>query len=532
MFIYFKEKNELNSKYIDQVLSEFGVEIEINEQDLSRIPTDAPFLCIANRKYPGIDELLLFKLFESYPRAFKMLTFVKTIHSAELKDSFFHLPLPKRLTSKPTYDFEALKMPLVEGDSLGIFLSHLPKNLGNIRRNHLHKKLFKKIKELNVSILPVCIDFENPIVSDFNTINDINSSRKVPPVKVRLRIGKVIKPIEYQGFKSILRFRKFVQSVIYALGSALDVRKLYGTFQEDEEEQAVIIDPITVELLAEDIAQLTFENLLFSYNEYDIFAAPSKNIPNILREIGRLREITFRAVGEGSGKDCDLDEYDIYYHQLFIWDREAKKIVGGYRLGKGDEIFQRFGKQGFYVHSLFKIKPGFYPIMNQSVELGRSFVVEEYQKKRMPLFMLWKGILYFLVSNPNYRYLYGPMSISKYYSEVSKSIIVEFVRKNYYDENLARFLKPRKPFKFKKDKINMKVVLDQMEGDLKNLNAFIETIEPDHMRIPVLLRQYVKQNARFISFNLDPKFSDVLDGFMILDLNDVPYETIAALKKK
>ena len=170
--------------------------------------------------------------------------------------------------------------------------------------------------------------------------------------------------------------------------------------------------------------------------------------------------------------------------------------------------------------------------MQQSVELGRSFVIRKYQKQRLPLFLLWKGILNFLLQNQRYRYLYGPLSISKYYSDISKSIIVAFIKRNYYDKKLARFLKPRKPFKVKVKNVDLDILVENFKGSITKLENFIEDVEPAHFKIPVLMKQYVRQNARFISFNVDPNFSDVLDGFMILDLKDVPDPTIEALKKE
>ena len=148
---------------------------------------------------------------------------------------------------------------------------------------------------------------------------------------------------------------------------------------------------------------------------------PHPTIPNIIREIGRLREVTFREIGEGTNKSIDLDEYDIYYHHLFIWDTEAKLIVGAYRIGLGDEIFYSMGKKGFYVAELFKIKEQFTPVLKKSLELGRSFIRKEYQQKPLPLFLLWKGILKYLIDNPRYRYLIGPVSISNTFSKFSKS---------------------------------------------------------------------------------------------------------------
>ena len=170
--------------------------------------------------------------------------------------------------------------------------------------------------------------------------------------------------------------------------------------------------------------------------------------------------------------------------------------------------------------------------MRESVELGRSYIVPDYQRKRLPLFLLWKGILFYLLKNPEFRYVFGPVSISKYYSNVSKSLIVSFIEKFYFNHELAQYLSPRKPFKIKNEKVDIDILLENLDPEMKNLDSLVEDIEPEHFRIPVLFRQYLKLNARFISFNVDPNFSDCLDGFIILDLNEIPYSMLEALKKE
>jgi putative hemolysin len=159
-----------------------------------------------------------------------------------------------------------------------------------------------------------------------------------------------------------------------------------------------------------------------------------------------MREITFRAVGEGTNRSTDIDEYDFYYHHLIVWDEEAGALVGAYRIGKGREIISQYGAKGFYISSLFRIRKAFEPVLAESLELGRSFIVQEYQKKAMPLFLLWKGLLTVLLQNTEYRYLIGPVSISNEFSEFSKSLIVEFVRNNFFDRDMARYIRPRKKF--------------------------------------------------------------------------------------
>lgn len=293
-----------------------------------------------------------------------------------------------------------------------------------------------------------------------------------------------------------------------------------------------IADAIESIFLEQEIGLLRGSSRVLEQSHFQVFVATAAEIPQVLLEIGRLREITFRSVGEGTGRSRDIDEFDQYYRQLIIWDTAERRIAGGYRLGCGDEIFAQHSVKGFYVSSLFNISPGFFPILGQSLELGRSYIVADYQRKPLPLFLLWKGILAFLLQHPQYRYILGPVSISRQFSDLSRGLMVGFLEKYYFNENLAAHLTPRKPFKVgAKKKFNLPLLIKSIGSDLANLDRFIEGVETKGARLPVLLRQYLRQNARFIGFNLDPNFSDCLDGFMILDMNDLPASTIENLHR-
>lgn len=291
---------------------------------------------------------------------------------------------------------------------------------------------------------------------------------------------------------------------------------------------AKIIDKIKLDLLQQDIFNIK-DFMLFYRKQFTVYRVESKYIPNILKEIGRLREKTFREVGEGTGKAIDLDEYDNHYRQLFIWDTEKLQIVGGYRVGLGDKIFKKIGTNGFYINSLFFVKEEFHHIMKSSIELGRSFVVKEYQKDRLPLFLLWKGIFEFIKTNTKYKYVYGPLSISKYYSKTSKTVIMLFIKFYFYDNEMAKLLSPKTPFE--NEELNSDIIdfFSKTKGKLNELDEFIKIINPLQLKLPVLMRQYLKQNAKFIGFNLDPNFSDALDGFVVLDVSKLPKETIEFL---
>jgi len=301
----------------------------------------------------------------------------------------------------------------------------------------------------------------------------------------------------------------------------------------EENKMESVIDKIAVSALCADLDALGPSQHLISRGDFDVYLAKADDIPNILLEIGRLRELTFREAGEGTGKSMDIDEYDRSYLNLFIWDKKNNKVVGGYRMGMGASIFSKEDLNRFYLSSLFEIDEEAIPILRQSIELGRSYIIPEYQKAYLPFFLLWQGILKVLVQNTQYQYLIGPVSISKYYSGQSKSLIIAFVKRYFFNNKLAAFFKPRTPYTPSIEKFDLESMVDAVPGEnLKDLETFLNTIEPEHIKVPILLKQYTKLNAKFISFNIDPNFSDALDGLMILDVKKLPPSILQLLNEK
>jgi putative hemolysin len=350
---------------------------------------------------------------------------------------------------------------------------------------------------------------------------------------IKLRIGKPIKVADIPENNNSNKLLNYLRARTYALGSGLEEEKKIfnprNLFKIKKKQQEIVraIDPAVLE---KEVEGLRDNYTVWVEKNYEVFIVPTSAIPCTIREIGRLREVTFREVGEGTNMSTDLDEYDIYYHHLFIWDNEAKMVVGAYRIGLGDEIFYSLGKDGFYIAELFKIKEQFTPVLRKSLELGRSWVRKEYQLKPLPLFLLWKGILKYLMDNPRYQYLIGPVSISNSFSNFSKSLIVDYINRNHFDHEMAQFVKPRKKFKVDFSSIDTDLLMSG-EDTFKGLDQLISQIETHNMKVPVLLRQYIGLNAKIISFNIDPKFSDSLDGFLVLDLENVPQDTLDKLGK-
>ncbi len=291
-----------------------------------------------------------------------------------------------------------------------------------------------------------------------------------------------------------------------------------------------IIHAIPSHLIVKEIEALKGETLV-ELRSFQAFVATAEQIPHILQEIGRLREITYREVGEGTGKSLDLDEFDNRCEHIFIWDTENLKIVGAYRILNGKKTFQKLGIKGFYINTLFEIDHNLSHILSLSLELGRSFIIKEYQKRPSPLFLLWKALL-FSVLNSDARYLIGPVSISGEFSEEAKSITMKFLKTHFCLHDLAKYVKPRNVYQPKlPSKFNEEAFFKEVGQDFCKLDKYISRYE-DHYHTPILIRQYISLlNTRVIGFNVDPNFNNCLDALMIMDLSKAPKQTIENLVK-
>lgn len=270
--------------------------------------------------------------------------------------------------------------------------------------------------------------------------------------------------------------------------------------------------------LEREIAGLPIERHLLVAGEYLVCIATAKQIPATLLELGRLREITFRAVGEGTGNSRDLDAFDRHYEHLLVWNREKREVAGAYRLATTDQILKRIGKRGMYTSTLFHLHPNFYEALGPAIELGRSFVRAEYQKSYLPLLLLWKGLGHYVAANPQYRILFGPVSISKDYTPSSRTLMAEYLKSQSSSQDLAAYIKPRRPFRAQGLSGCDPRTFGTLVSNLEDLSELVADLEADHKGIPILLQQYLSLGGQVLEFSVDKKFSNVLDGLIVVDL--------------
>ena len=530
---------------IDAIIKYLDITLEFNENDLKKLPADGSFITVSNHPFGGIDGILLIKLL-SLARSDHKVIANFLLKKVEPISEFVLAVNPFENMPEAGSSIVGLKTAIDHLHNGGV-LSLFP--AGEVSTKYASSLITDRewllsairfIKKSRVPIVPVYFHGTNsPLFHLLGKIHPSLRTAKLPSElfnkrdkAIRVRIGNPISVREQDNFNDIHQFGRYLRSKTYCLDSGTEVKRFFDYSLKGKKSPDEIIPPRPQLLIEKEIAWLKKEGFLFSVKNYDVYCAPTLLIPIIHSELGRLREITFRKVGEGTNRSTDIDEFDLYYRQLIIWDTQEKKIVGGYRIGLGDEIMEQYGVSGFYTHSLFRMKKSFNGILRQSVELGRSFVVSEYQRKPLPLFLLWKGILYFLLKNPEYRYLIGPVTISDTYSDISKELIIRHIMANYYDYNLSRMVRPRKRFKIKTEDIQLNEAMKHLTPQLSSLDKFIGDVDRNNNGLPVLLKKYLGLNAKIIAFNIDPKFNDCVDGMILLDIFDIPKSTIELLSKE
>jgi len=540
--IYDKHKHLDHLEFLNALLNEFQIKFEIPEEDLKRLPKDGAYITISNHPLGGIDGVLLLKLMLEQRSDYKIIANFLLQRIDPIKSHIMPVnPFEDHKEAKSSLaGFKQSIMHLREGKPLGIFPAG---EVSTYRDGRLivdkpwEESAMKLVKKAKVPVVPIYFHAKNSrIFYRLSKISDTFRTAKLPSEVltqknrvIKVRIGKPISVAAQEEHESLEDFTEFLRKKTYMLSNTYEKQNLLSkvpTSLKIPKPPKDIITPVSTELIQEEVKSLSKEHHLLTSKNYQVFLAEASEIPNVLREIGRLREITFREIGEGTNKAIDLDQFDYYYHHMFLWDSEAKLLVGAYRMGLGSQIFANHGIDGFYLQDLFRFEPELHKMMSQSIEMGRAFIVKEYQQKPMPLFLLWKGIVHTTLRYPEHKYLIGGVSISNQFSNFSKSLMIEFMKSHYYDPYIAQYIHPKKEFKVKLKDADKDFIFDETEADLVKFDKIIDELEPGNLRLPVLIKKYVKQNAKVVAFNVDPLFNNSVDGLMYIRIADLPESTV------
>jgi len=540
--VYDRNKHLTDVEFLNAILDEFQIKFEIPEEDLKRLPKDGAYITISNHPLGGIDGILLLKLMLEREPNFKIIA-----------NFLLHRIDPMKPYIMPVNPFENHKdakssvigiketlRHLSDGKPLGMFPAgevSTYKDGKLVVDKAWEEGAIKVIRKAQVPVVPIYFHAKNSRL--FYLLSKLGGTLRTAKLPselltqkdriIKVRIGKPISVNEQNEYASIEEYSEFLRKKTYMLANPFEKEsKLLTTptLKLTKSPKQIVTAANHDKIVAEVANLRKLECRLLQSKNYEVFFAQADKIPNILHELGRLREITFREVGEGTNESIDIDRFDKYYHHMFLWDEDAQKIAGAYRMGLGSEIFPKYGIEGFYLHELFRFEPELFDMMNKSIEMGRAFIVKEYQQKPMPLFLLWKGIMHTTLRYPEHKFLIGGVSISNQFSDFSKSLMIEFMKSNYYDPYIAQYIHPKKEYKVKLKDADKDFIFDEAESDLNKFDKIIDELEPGSLRLPVLIKKYIKQNARVVAFNVDPLFNNAVDGLMYIRIADIPESTM------
>ena len=541
--IYSRHHTKPARVFIDSVLDDTQIRYHFSDMDLARIPSEGSFIIVANHPFGGIEGLILLNKILQVRPDFKIIGNFLFNHLEPVQEYVFGVnPFEGR---KHLFSgFLGLRKAfnhIKEGHPLAIFPAGEVSTWYNDSRfvadRDWHQSIIRFIRDAEVPVVPVYFHGGNSRMFHLmGKVHPMLRTARIPTELlnkqheiIRVRVGNPIAVKDVPVFEGADAYGRWLRAKTYLLEAGLDTGK--GKLGVLMPLQQAFAPAVPKSILLNELRGIAEDCLLYEHGNFSMYCVPSVEIPHIAFEIGRLREVTFRAVGEGTNMSADIDAFDRYYHQLFIWDHAANCIVGGYRIGKGKEIMAMHGVKGFYINSLFRISDRMKPLLSESIELGRSFIVREYQRKSMSLFMLWKGILYFLLKNDEYRYMIGPVSISNSYTDLSKKVITEWVLANYKAESLEGYMVPRHSYVPADTRTDTGILVDNVRS-VQALDLLVAEIEPRGMKMPVLLKKYLSLGGKVACFNVDPQFNNALDALLLLDLYDVPADVVHSLSKE
>ncbi|MBN1879492.1 lysophospholipid acyltransferase family protein [bacterium] len=521
-----------------RVLKSMNVTIDVCAEELDSIPREGPLVLVSNHPFGGLEGLILPTVFETIRPDMKFIANFLLSLIPELADSFFSVN-PFGSGGAVSQNFKGVRRAiewLKEGHSITIFpageVSHLQLRSMQIMDGPWNPMAARIIQATNSVTLPVffyglnsrffqAIGLLHPVLRTLMLTREL---LKKENSTISVRIGRAISPEKSHSFDTPEKLTDYLRLRTYILQNREAKRPRFRfprIKKRRSAESLPIAEPGSRDNLVRELKNLPPEQTLIDKPPMLVYYFMAGQGPALLNEIGRLREVTFRQVGEGSGKSRDLDEYDQYYVHIIVWDRDNNEIVGAYRAGRSDEILQAKGKKGLYTSTLFNYKSDLLKQISPALELGRSFIQLRYQRQFSSLMLLWKGIGQYVVQNPQYRFLLGPVSISRDYSDLSRWFLKQFLQQNYHDPELAKKVKPLNPLKLKHVRLWSSSTSCQVVQEIEEVEELIREMEKEMQGVPVLLRQYLKLDAKLLGLNIDPDFGHVLDALLLIDLLQV-----------
>ncbi|MBO5805442.1 MAG: lysophospholipid acyltransferase family protein [Tidjanibacter sp.] len=515
---------------LDAIINELQISVDVDSKSLSNIPATGPTIIICNHPTGIVDGIVMLQAVTKIRQDVKFLGNFLLTRVEPIKP---YLIAVNPFEERKGGNLAGLKLGLKhvsEGGCLLLFpageVSTWQKGWHHIADKRWDSAAVKFIRKSKATVVPCWITGRNSLT--FRVLGKIHPRLRTAMLcrevfnkkgqRFPIIIGSPLSASRLQEVEPLETYHKYLRATVDYLRDCREkpVRS-YEEIQSDQGDMSDIHPPVDKAILRAEVDALAPECKVLNHGDhYSIFLAKSEDIPNLMIEIGRQREITFRSIGEGSMKSLDIDQYDKYYRQLFIWDNEEDALVGAYRLGFGGEIMPRYGLEGFYTHSLFRYDKELSTMLSHSIELGRSFITADYQRKPTSLLMLWKGIFYTLLSHADYRYLVGPVTISGEFQRSSKTIIMKYLTSRHFNHELAAKIRPVTGA----EGIDAPIDGSLIEGveNLALVDKIVSDIEKDYRTIPVLFKKYLQMGSCILGYNVDHDFCNALDALMLLDI--------------
>jgi putative hemolysin len=520
---------------LENLLTEMRVDLRVAAADTARIPSTGPVVAVANHPFGMLDGVVLAVLLTRVRADVKVMTNYLLRDVPELaRHCIFVDPFQN---GAATYtNREAVREALAwlrQGRMLAIFpageVSHWQFPQAEIADPAWNDTAARLIRRTGAAALPVYFCGRNSV--GFHLFGMIHPRLRSAFLlqeflhqegrTVEVRIGSEIPGDSVAGMAGDKEAIEYLRWRTYLLARRSQPEKLWPV-EIRSKISAKVQQPIApaepAELLAAELNGLGRDRCLAENSDLAVYLAKASETPRMLLELGRLREVTFRLAGEGTGKRRDLDRFDRYYWHVLLWHKRRQELVGAYRAGNTAEILAEHGVKGLYTNTLFRFDERVFKKIGPALELGRSFVRPEYQRQYAPLLLLWKGIARLLATHAGTPVLFGAVSISNDYSKASREMIYRFFEARMQEDELAGLIEPRRPFRPSSLRPwDCRAMCRALRG-LEELSQPITDVETDGKGLPILLRQYAKIGGKLLSFNVDRKFSNVLDGFVVVDL--------------
>ncbi len=530
-------------EFAEKSLDVLQVRYELRDCDMNAVPESGPAIVTANHPFGGIDGLILLSLLSKKRKDIMVMANYVLGNVPELRPVFF-LVDPFGTKGSERQNISALKKALNwvrKGGMLVTFpageVSHLTLKNRKIEDKSWNHVIGRMIHMTRAPVLPVYFHGSNS--SAFQLAGLVHSKLRTAmlPMEllkkkqstIRLKIGNLIPANRIQQMTDLERLMSYLRFRTYLLATSFEYREEADRVENDihmpDFKRSPVIPAVGPDILAEEVSRIPGEQKLAQMGSQCVYYGTAQQIPWLLREIGRLREITFREAGEGTGRAIDMDHFDQTYVHLVLWNKKNNEVIGAYRLGQTDKILPEHGKMGLYTHTLFQYKDALLEKMSPALEMGRTFVRREYQKSFSSLLLLWRGIGAYVAQNPRYKILFGAVSITNDYHSYSRDLMVTFLKMNHFMPHLSGLVKARRPYKVSLKRFKRKTIHAET-GNMEEVSSWISGIERDGKGLPILLKQYLKLGGKILCFNVDLDFGNALDSLIMVDLTQTDAKTL------